>query len=624
MNKHSIILILFVLFLFLNIFFSLNTKACKDIIACGNATEGDYNLLLKVRDPSRPGFQVLCIVPKYYEYDFHNPWTGKKIHFKNEHKYIGVATVDDIIPNIVKAGMALSDAGICYGDSDSDSGWINPTKNAWDDFDWIRYACEQANSEEEAVDLLTRECVDKLHATGVSENLFIVGPETGFVIEADAYRYKIDEISDGVTVRHNYPKLLWKSQIINMLLISRNFDSSVEKEVRKRSIVRLDSIFGIRIIEIDDEFITVSPVGMYHKLRTNSIGTVIKIHIGERKTSGYFSIELLEINGNKAKIKVTNIYKAWEEEIFKHINSRYGSITYRDMINWSRLTDEDLKGLRGMCQSIYEFEAVTVYKIPKNDYEIFSIGWFTPNRASSSIFIPFHICVTDIYTPYKNGDAARLSLDLYNSYNQSILVSNFSLIEKVFFNEIITVERISKESLKKNIDISNFLTIIDMGMQKQAYITQQLWKDALNKQNIQIILSDLWNDTYNGTLHKMKNAIEVLSVNDESKQFIDKINEIALDICLSRVNAAKSIGKNVDSAENKYEIGKKFLNGKNYQMGYRNIINGFLEANMAINNQQVNTIPYLESKNTIDYNIYFLIAILTIIIILFFVFSYLK
>ena len=122
----------------------------------------------------------------------------------------------------------------------------------------------------------------------------------------------------------------------------------------------------------------------------------------------------------------------------------------------------------------------------------------------------------------------------------------------------------------------------------------------------------------------MKNAIEVLSVNDESKQFIDKINEIALDICLSRINAAKSIGKDVDSAENKYELGKKFLNEKNYQMGYLNIINGFLEANMAINNQQVNTIPYLESKNTIDYTLYFLIALLIIIIILFFVFSYFK
>ncbi|MCJ7571374.1 MAG: hypothetical protein MUO82_05815 [Candidatus Thermoplasmatota archaeon] len=618
MNKYSIISILFVLFLFLNIFLSFNTKACKDIIACGDATEGDYNLLLKVRDPSRAGLQVLCFVPKDYEYDYHYPWTGKEIHYKNQHKYIGVTTVDDIIPNIVKAGMSLSDAGVSYGDSDTNSGWINPTKSAWDDFDWIRYACGQANSEGEAVDLLTKECVDKLHATGISENLFVVGPETGYVVEADAYRYKIDEITNGVLVRHNYPKLLWKSQIIKTLPISKNFDSIVEKEVRKRSIVRLGSIYGVRVTEICDEYITISPVGLYHIMRTNSLGVVTKIQIGERKTAGYLNVELLEINGDKAKIRVTNIYKGWEEEILKHINSRYGCITVRDMINWSRLTNEDLKGLRGMCQNAYEFEAVAIYKIPKNDYEIFSMGWFAPNHASSSIYIPFHICNTDIYTPYKKGDAAQLSLDLYNSYNESILASNFSIIENVFFNEIKSAEKTAKEAISKNIDISDFLTIIDTSMQKQAYITQELWKYAINKQDFQIIISDLWNNTYYDTLLKMKDAIDYLDEKDESKPYIDKINEIALDICITRINAAKSIGKDVESAENKYKNGEKFLNEKNYQTGFQNIINAFSEAEMAINNQQVETIQDLKSKNTMNYNLYFLFGVLIIVIILLF------
>ena len=71
MDKYSVISILFVTFLLLNIFLSFNTKACKDIIVCGDATDGDYNLLLKVRDPSRPGLQVLCIVPEGYEYDYY-------------------------------------------------------------------------------------------------------------------------------------------------------------------------------------------------------------------------------------------------------------------------------------------------------------------------------------------------------------------------------------------------------------------------------------------------------------------------------------------------------------------------------------------------------------------------
>lgn len=616
MNKYSILSFLILLFLFLNIFLSFNTKACKDIIACGNATEGDYNLLMKVRDPSRAGLQVLLIVPKDYEYSYHSPWTGKEVYYINQHKYIAVTTIDDVIPKIVKAGMILSETGICYGDSDTNSGWINPTKNAWDDFDWIRYTSEQANSEEEAVDLLTKECVDKLHATGISENLFIVGPKTGYVVEADAFRYRIDEIKNGVLARHNYPKLLWKSQIIKTFLISKNFNTIVEKEVQKRSIVRLGSIYSVSINEIGDKYVTVSPIGLYHKMLTNSMGVFTKIQIGERKTVGYFSIELLEINREKAKIRVTNIYNAWEEEILKYINSRYGSINVKDMINWSRLTDEDLKGLRGMCQNTHEFEAVTIYKIPTNYYEIFSMGWFAPNHASSSIFIPFHICNSDIYTPYKNGDAAQLSLDLYNLYNQNILASNFSIVEKTFINEINSLEKTLKKAKYKNSDISNFLTIIDMSMQKQAYITQQLWKDAINKQDIQVVISDLWNKTYYDTLHNMKNIINHLNEKGESKQFIDKINEIALNICISRINAAKSLGKDVKSAEDKYMIGEKFLNQQKYQTGYENILNAYFEVEMTINNKQVENFQEIELKNTINYNLYFLLGLLIIIIII--------
>ena len=128
MNKWRLISLIFVIFLFSNFLISCNVKACKNIVACGDATEGNYNLLLKVRDPSRPGLQVLCIVPEGYEYNYHRPWTGKSMSFKTDHKYIGVATKGDIIPNIVKAGMSLSDVGISYGDADTGSNWINPTK----------------------------------------------------------------------------------------------------------------------------------------------------------------------------------------------------------------------------------------------------------------------------------------------------------------------------------------------------------------------------------------------------------------------------------------------------------------------------------------------------------------
>ena len=137
------ILVITTIFVFTILLFScFKVTACKDIIACGDSTEGNYNLLLKVRDPSRPGLQVLCIVPQDYSYQYHHPWTGKTMDFKTTYKYIGVTTKDDVLPNIVKAGMVLTSAGLCFGDADTMSSWVNPTKHAWDDFDWMRYSCQ--------------------------------------------------------------------------------------------------------------------------------------------------------------------------------------------------------------------------------------------------------------------------------------------------------------------------------------------------------------------------------------------------------------------------------------------------------------------------------------------------
>ncbi|MCK5301422.1 MAG: hypothetical protein KAJ21_05910, partial [Thermoplasmatales archaeon] len=83
---------LIILIFYLPILISSPVLGCKDILACGDSTGGDYNLLLKVRDPSRPGLQVLCIVPQDYEYEFYHPWTGEKIFFKVENKYFGITS----------------------------------------------------------------------------------------------------------------------------------------------------------------------------------------------------------------------------------------------------------------------------------------------------------------------------------------------------------------------------------------------------------------------------------------------------------------------------------------------------------------------------------------------------
>lgn len=627
MNKYRVGTYVLVLIIFINTFLVINVKACKDIIACGDATEGDYNLLLKVRDPSRPGLQVLCIVPEGYEYTYRYPWTGKPLNNKVLHKYIGVTTEGDTIPNIVKAGMALSKAGIAYSDADTDSKWVNPTKNAWDDFDWIRYACEKANDEDQAVDLLTIDAVKKMHATGVSENLFVVGPNKGFVVEADAFHFKVKEIDNGVVVMSNYPKELWKTQRKNKLPISRSFDTVVEKYVRNYGAIRLKSLYGIRVVKIGEDFISVKPVSLYYAIKTRSFGGITKINLGEQKFVGYLSVELLDIDKNKAKVRVSNKYKAWEEKMLEHIEPKYGSITIEDMINWSRLHKEDLSGMRPMCQDSYKYEAVAIYKIPRQNYEIMSSGWFSANHACSSIYVPFHICNTDIYDPYETGEAAELSLNLFETYGHKALETSFRNAEEVFLNEINEAEQISIEQIEDPQKISDYLTIVDTSMQRQALITEQIWMEISkipnqdNMQAVKIIVNKIWNKNYSSSLEFMKNSIHYLKKIPNTNSILNKIGEIALDICKSNIDAANSIGKHTSTAIDEYKEGYRLIKQGELESGFDSLQKAFTLSNIIINSQEIQSIKEVKTEENKDFDIFFLYLVIALIIAILILFT---
>lgn len=541
MHKNKIVSVLLFSFIIISIIFPLKVSACKDIVACGDATAGEYNLFLKVRDPSRPDLQVLCIVPKGYEYTYYRPWTGLPFNIKTHHKSIGVASLNDVIPNIVKAGMVFTSAGIAYGDADTNSRWVNPTKHAWDDFDWLRYSFEKANTEDEAADILTIDAVKKMHATGVSENLFVVGPKKGFVIEADAFHYKIKEITNGVSVMSNYPNELWKTQILKKLPYASSFDIVKEEYVKKGRTLRLNSFYGIRVVDIGPDFIKACQVP-FLKITSNGIinGPLVEIKIGERKTVGMYSVELKSIDGNKAKVTLCNKYKAWEDRMNNHIQNEYGSITVEDMINWSRLHEDDLDGLRPMCQDEMIYEAVMIYKIPQNYYDILSCGWFSANHACSSIYIPVHICDSDIFDPYENGDAAALSLELLERFGHDNLSSFFSKVEDVFFYENELREGFSKTIITNTSEVSNFLTDVDMAMQYQGFLTQQIWLETSNisdleiKQEVIDIIDDIWCKNYTVSLICMENSISLLenvSGNvSEIDIIISKIEQIIISI----------------------------------------------------------------------------------------------
>lgn len=616
MTRHNkIFYVIFIIFLLSNVIVSLNIKGCKDIVAVGDATDGNYNLLLKVRDPSRPGPQVLCIVPEGYEYTYNHPWTGKPMEFKTKHKFIGVATKGDTIPNIVKAGTTLTDSGIAFGDADTDSNWKNPTRNAWDDFDWIRYACEKADDENQAVNLMTEDCVDQLHASGVSENLFVVGPKKAFVIEADAFHYNVKEIND-IVVMSNYPKELWRTQRHKKLPIASSFDIEKEGYVRRGRTVRLNSLYGVKIVGIGEDWIVarqVPFVKIYNKM-IRIMGTRVEIKLGERETVGDYSVRLIDIDGKKAKVSVSYVFKAWEDKMLQYIESKYGCITLKDMINWSRLHGEDLEGLRPMCQDFFPYESVMIYKIPEENYGLLSSGWFSANHACSSIYVPVHISNNDIYEPYKTEQAAEVSLELLDLYGHGTLTPVFSRVEDVFLSETEGHEEMANKLIENNSDISEFLTIVDTSIQEQAWLTEQIWlevgKSSNNNQEIIEIIGRIWRENYSVSLDLMTSAIDSLR-NISKLRTISKITDIALNVCESRLNAAQAIGKNISTSYEEYKNGKKLIEQGDYSSGFQLIKNAFRASDMLLKGKlfSENTFQEENEGNEIPSEIGFIIVV---------------
>ncbi len=436
---------------------------CKTIMAVGNATAGDYNLLLKVRDPARPGFQVLCSIPKGYEYEYHHPWTGFKMHFEVEHTFIGTTTKGDVPPNITKPGMILSDAGLAFSDADTFSYLINPSRNAWDDFDWMRYAAQSAGDVEEATILLTRDVVDEMHAPSVAENIFVVGSDNGVVIEADAFNYRIRKVED-VAIQSNYPKELWDIHTLYPLFIAQDFNSTFMGWVDNGERIHLGGFVGVRTTDIDSQSITA---------RVSPIGISRRIALGEGAPLGNFWIELLDIQDGKAKIFLCFKYFSWESKL-RDIIEQAGFITVKDMMNFSRIHSHTLDELRGMCEGRYE--ASTIYKIPTTYPQFLSTLWFAADQCSS-IFVPVHICSLDIYDPYETGEAHLVALQLLEKYGHDNLTQAFEGPENAFLSETYDAEQeafqlLENEKIEEAIDL---LTLSDITIQTKALLIEKMW-----------------------------------------------------------------------------------------------------------------------------------------------------
>lgn len=561
--------------------------SCKDIVATTQATAGEYNLLLKVRDPSRPGLQVLCRIPKGTTYTYQHPWTGKPWDFTVTHTFIGVATKGDTLPNIVKAGMAFTDAGLAFGDADTGSSWKNPTRYAWDDFDWMRYASQTADNEEQAIDLLTKDAIDSLHATGVSENLFIVGPQDAVVIEADAVHHTTKPV-DGILVMSNYPKDLWRTQLFKSLPVASSFDTKKELWARQGSIIRLRSLCGVKIMGIEDQSITVKAVPSF-VFRLYGQDKEVTINLGERGTAGPYSVQLLGIDNKKAQVSVRTAVNAWEHELLKHIQPRYGHITVETMMNLSRLHTSDLDGLRPLCEDAYPYEAAMIFKIPKDNANLLSSGWFSANHACSSIYVPVHICDNDMYDPYQTGEAAELSLELLNQYGHGTLSALCHNVEKVFLFENQASENLAHDMIHNASDVSSFLTTIDRGMQEQAFLTEQLWLHVKNPSSqdfseVFTAIGCIWKENYTTSLTMMENAVTNLGSYLGSFTTINTIEKIALSICKTRLDAECVLGRNDTTSWKDYQAAVHCFETGDYHSGFLSIHKSFHNEMNRINN----------------------------------------
>jgi hypothetical protein len=578
MRKEKILPCLFVFILVISSVGIPIGKSCKDIVITSAATAGDYSLLLKVRDPSRSGLQVLCRVPLGTHYSYHHPWTGKPWDFYATHTFVGVATQGDTLPNIVKTGMVFTDAGLAFGDADTLSYWVNPTKNAWDDFDWIRYACQTADNENEAINLLTTEAIDQLHATGVSENLFLVGPQRAVIIEADALRYTIHDIND-VLVMSNYAKDLWRTQLLRSLPIASSFEIEKETWLQCGSVVHLESICGVKIIQITESSITARVVPSF-AFKQSGLDKNVTIYVGERATIGPYSVKLLDINGNAARISVCTSAYAWEQELLSYIQPLSGTITVKDLIRWSRLHSADLNGLRPMCEDAVEYEAAMIFKIPEEHANLLSSGWFAANHACSSIYVPVHICDNDIYDPYQTGEAAALSLELLHHYGHGTLTSLCQNVEDVFLSENEANEKLAYQLIHNASDIILFLTTVDRNMQEQAFLTEQLWLNASNVS--QGIIENIWMDNYTVSFERIQKAISVLKNISGSETTMHLLGTIGLSIYKSRIDTASIQGRNCTDIQQEYEAADRYFKSGEFTRGFIILHRAFDSCNNLI------------------------------------------
>ena len=143
-------------------------------------------------------------------------------------------------------------------------------------------------------------------------------------------------------------------------------------------------------------------------------------------------------------------------------------------------------------------------------------------------------------------------------YGHDILDESFSKTEDVFSHEISEAEQISRLHIKDDSKISDFLTLIDTSMQEQAFKTEEIWMDISTisndrtRQEIADIVSSLWDTDYTASLDKMENALIELEKNSGVSNIKEKIIDVSLNICETRIDAIRLVLLKIESKKTRF------------------------------------------------------------------------
>jgi len=136
----------------------------------------------------------------------------------------------------------------------------------------------------------------------------------------------------------------------------------------------------------------------------------------------------------------------------------------------------------------------------------------------------------------------------------------------------------------------------------QAFLTQEIWIDISKITNeetrfeLKNIVNSIWKNNYTITLENMKNSID--NITKLSKNIVNKICIIGLDICKSKIDSAIALGLNCSSTNNLYKKAGQQIKDEKYELGFDNIIKSFIKCDKIINGHTINNEKNLiQSKN---------------------------